>query len=85
MNKPLSNFLKCKRASISPGEVGFEITKKRKVRGLTREEVAQLAYISTSWYTLLEQGKNINPSRDVLNSIAKALNMETNEKNIFWI
>jgi transcriptional regulator with XRE-family HTH domain len=53
---------------------------RRRTPGLRREEVAQLAHIGTSWYTFLEQGKNINPSEDVLNNIAKALRLTEDER-----
>ncbi|WP_374018223.1 helix-turn-helix transcriptional regulator [Paenibacillus thiaminolyticus] len=61
MNSPtrlqmLSEFLRAKRAQILPQSVGLPAGTRRRTPGLRREEVAQLAGVSTTWYTWLEQG-----------------------------
>jgi transcriptional regulator with XRE-family HTH domain len=53
---------------------------RRRTPGLRREEVAQLANVGVSWYTLLEQGRAIHPSREVLQSIADALQLTPDER-----
>jgi transcriptional regulator with XRE-family HTH domain len=80
--KALADFLKTRRARLSPDSVG--LPKKRSSRrtpGLRREEVAQLAGISVTWYTWLEQGRDIIASEQVLESIAATLRLTTNERN----
>ena len=80
--KALADFLKTRRARLSPDSVG--LPKKRSSRrtpGLRREEVAQLAGISVTWYTWLEQGRDIMASEQILESIAATLRLTTDERN----
>lgn len=72
-SKDLGNFLRKKRASLNAENFNIISYNKRRVSGLRREEVAELAHISTDWYTKLEQGRTIKPSVDVLNSLSKVL------------
>lgn len=67
----LAAFLKDRRTRLDPASFGFG--GRRRTPGLRREEVAQLANISATWYTWLEQGRGGAPSADVLNRISKAL------------
>lgn len=76
----LSAFLKTKRAKISPESVGLPPGTRRRTPGLRREEVAQLAGISTTWYTWLEQGRDIRMSASVLDCVASALQMTADER-----
>jgi transcriptional regulator with XRE-family HTH domain len=69
----LAAYLKSKRIGIAPARVGLKAGPRRRARGLLREEVAQLAGISSTWYVWLEQGRDIRPSSDVLAQIADAL------------
>ncbi|MFE3190637.1 helix-turn-helix transcriptional regulator [Nocardia sp. NPDC059240] len=69
----LSTFLKSRRARIAPGDVGLPVGTRRRTPGLRREEVAQLAGVGITWYTWLEQGRDINCSVQVLDAIARAL------------
>jgi len=57
--KELSDFLRHKRASITPDEVGLPLGPNRRTHGLRREEVAVLANVSLTWYTWVEQGKEV--------------------------
>lgn len=67
-------FLKAMRSRITPEMAGLPSSPAaRRVPGLRREEVARLADVSTDYYTRLEQGRNIHPSRAVLDSVARAL------------
>ncbi|PET55421.1 helix-turn-helix transcriptional regulator, partial [Bacillus cereus] len=75
----LSAFLKAKRAQISPQSIGLSAGNRRRTPGLRREEVAQLAGVSTTWYTWLEQGRDIKVSTIVLDCISKALQLNNDE------
>lgn len=76
----LSVFLKNQRAKLSPGLVGLPPGTRRRTPGLRREEVAQLAGVSTTWYTWLEQGRDIKVSTSVLDCIAAALQLNADER-----
>ncbi|HAT3850623.1 TPA: helix-turn-helix domain-containing protein [Serratia marcescens] len=68
----VKNFLTGHRARLDPERYGFS-TQNRRVRGLRREEVAQLAAVSVSWYTWLEQGREISISPSAIQRIGKVL------------
>ena len=68
----LGNYLKDRRSKLDPATFGFSLTRRR-TPGLRREEVAQRANVSATWYTWLEQGRGGAPSADVLDRIARAL------------
>ena len=73
-------FLKAMRSRLSPEQAGISTTSgPRRVPGLRREEIARLADVSTDYYTRLEQGRNIHPSRAVLDSVARALKLNPSE------
>lgn len=80
----LSAFLKSQRAKISPESVGFPAGTRRRTPGLRREEVAQLAGVSTTWYTWLEQGRDIQASTSVLDCVAGALKMNADERKYLY-
>ncbi|MDQ0992727.1 helix-turn-helix domain-containing protein [Streptomyces sp. V3I7] len=72
----LSEFLRSRRARLKPQDVGLpEFGRARRVPGLRREELAQLAGVSVAYYTRLEQGNGRNVSAEVLDSIARALRL----------
>src|SRR5215470_9202915 len=68
----LGDFLRDRRTRLDPAAFGFSLTRRR-TPGLRREEVAQRANISPTWYTWLEQGRGGAPSADVLDRISRAL------------
>ncbi|CAM5495568.1 MULTISPECIES: helix-turn-helix domain-containing protein [Streptomyces] len=70
----LGEFLKARRAELSPSEVGLRGGQRRRVSGLRREEVALLASISTEYYTRIEQGR-LQASAALLNDIARVLRL----------
>ncbi|HEY3510257.1 helix-turn-helix transcriptional regulator [Kribbella sp. NPDC051137] len=72
----LGAFLRAERARVDPGVVGLPAGAGRRVAGLRREEVAVLAVVSADYYTRLEQGRERNPSAQVLNGIAHALRLD---------
>ncbi|MCM3782303.1 helix-turn-helix transcriptional regulator [Neobacillus mesonae] len=80
----LSAFLKAKRAKLSPQAAGFPEGLRRRTPGLRREEVAQLAGVSTTWYTWLEQGRDIKVSSSVLDSVAFALQLTADERKYLY-
>lgn len=81
----LADFLRQRRASLSPGDVGLPAGMRRRTPGLRREEVAQLANVGTSWYIWLEQGRDVHPSAQVLESLAQALRLTPNERRHLFL
>jgi transcriptional regulator with XRE-family HTH domain len=79
--RELAAFLRSRRERISPGDIGLPAGSRRHTPGLRREEVAQLAYISTEHYTRLEQARGAHPSRDVLAGLARALRLTNAERD----
>lgn len=77
--KQLSEFLRSRRARITPSDVGLPGNGRRRTPGLRREEVAQLAGVGVDWYTWLEQGRDIHASEQVLTSIARILRLDNAE------
>jgi transcriptional regulator with XRE-family HTH domain len=80
----LSAFLKGQRAKIIPESVGLTTGTRRRTPGLRREEVAQLAGVSPTWYTWLEQGRDIKVSTSVLDCIASALRLTMDERKYLY-
>ncbi|MFC4372667.1 helix-turn-helix transcriptional regulator [Nocardia halotolerans] len=76
----LAEFLKSRRARITPADVGLLPGPRRRTPGLRREEVAQLSGIGITWYTWLEQGRPINASVQVLDAIARTLRLDPAER-----
>jgi transcriptional regulator with XRE-family HTH domain len=74
----LGEFLRVRRAQLTPEEVGLAVSGARRVTGLRREEVAVLAGVSADYYTRLEQGRERNPSGQVVDAIARALRLGQN-------
>jgi len=76
----LADLLRSRRERLHPGDVGLPAGARRRTRGLRREEVAQLAAISTTYYTFLEQGRDVHPSIQVLDSLARVLRLSPGER-----
>nr|WP_055503366.1 helix-turn-helix transcriptional regulator [Nonomuraea pusilla] len=76
----LRDFLRACRARLTPGDVGMAAAGRRRTPGLRREEVAVLAGVGVSWYTWLEQGRDINVSAEVLDAISGALRLNGPER-----
>ncbi|MET8529249.1 helix-turn-helix transcriptional regulator [Micromonospora sp. NPDC005172] len=70
---PLGEYLRARRELVGPGAVGLPAHGRRRVPGLRREELALLAGISADYYLRLEQGRDRNPSAQVLEALARAL------------
>src|SRR6201992_3159806 len=81
----LGGYLKDRRTKLDPAAFGFA-AERRRTPGLRREEVAQRANISPTWYTWLEQGRGGAPSADVLNRISRALMLtEVEREHLFLL
>jgi len=76
----LADFLRMRRAALTPEDVGLPLGGRRRTPGLRREEVAQLAGVGATWYTWLEQGRDVRASLDVLEAIARALRLTPAER-----
>jgi transcriptional regulator with XRE-family HTH domain len=77
----LAAFLKTRRARVRPPDVGLPAGPRRRVPGLRREEVAQLAGLSADYYTELERGRGAQPSAQVLAALARALRLNGDERD----
>ncbi|GAA2770180.1 helix-turn-helix domain-containing protein [Nonomuraea dietziae] len=76
----LAEFLRSRRARVTPREVGLPESGRRRTPGLRRQEVAQLAGMSIDYYIRLEQGRGPHPSRQVLNALSRALMLSADER-----
>jgi transcriptional regulator with XRE-family HTH domain len=77
--RELGAFLRNRRERLRPEQVGLRPTRRRRTPGLRREEVAHLAGVGVTWYTWLEQGRDINASAQVLDAVARTLQFDTHE------
>jgi transcriptional regulator with XRE-family HTH domain len=80
-NPELRRFLRSRRACIAPEDVGLSSDGTRRVPGLRREEVAQLAGVSVDYYVRLERGRKPTASEAVLNALARALRLDDIERD----
>lgn len=71
--KQLGAFLRARRESLDPQRLGLPRSGRRRTPGLRREEAAMLADVGVTWYTWLEQGREVNPSAAVMQAVAEAL------------
>lgn len=76
----LADFLRMKREKLSPQAVGLPSGTRRRTPGLRREEVAALAGVGLTWYTWLEQGREINASVEFLEDLARVLKLDAAER-----
>jgi transcriptional regulator with XRE-family HTH domain len=76
----LGAFLRARREAADPVTAGFPAGPRRRTPGLRREELAQLAGLSVTWYTWLEQARDISVSRPVVDSLARALRLSPAER-----
>jgi transcriptional regulator with XRE-family HTH domain len=77
----LGAFLRSRREAITPDQVGMPAAGRRRTPGLRREEVAYLAGVGVTWYTWLEQGRDITVSGQVLEAIARTLMFDPDERS----
>ncbi|OKK07956.1 XRE family transcriptional regulator [Streptomyces sp. CB03234] len=76
----LAGFLRSRRERITPEQVGLPRGRRRRTPGLRREEVAQLSAVGVTWYTWLEQARDIQVSPQVLDALARALLLDAGER-----
>ncbi|HFS0969430.1 TPA: helix-turn-helix transcriptional regulator [Pseudomonas aeruginosa] len=81
----LAAFLRSRRERISPEEVGLPTGNRRRTPGLRREEVAALAGVGLSWYTWLEQGRDISVSSTFLDNLSRALKLDATERRHLYL
>jgi transcriptional regulator with XRE-family HTH domain len=79
--RELGAFLRDRRERIAPQQVGLTPTGRRRTPGLRREELAQLAGVGVTWYTWLEQGRDINVSPQVLEAVCRTLMLDPHERS----
>jgi transcriptional regulator with XRE-family HTH domain len=75
----LGEFLRSRRRHVDPATAGLPALGSRRTPGLRREEVAMLSGVSHTWYTWLEQGRDIRPSRQVVDALARTLRLSAAE------
>ncbi|MET7798684.1 helix-turn-helix transcriptional regulator [Streptomyces decoyicus] len=78
--RSLAEFLRSRRERLTPQDAGILAGPRRRTPGLRREEVAQISGVSVTWYTWLEQARDITVSRQVLTSLARALMLSSVER-----
>nr|WP_163500439.1 helix-turn-helix transcriptional regulator [Halomonas socia] len=81
----LADFLRSRRERISPQDVGLPVGGRRRTPGLRREEVAALAGVGLSWYTWLEQGRDIKVSSTFLDNLARVLKLDATERRHLFL
>lgn len=81
----LGNFLRARRARLAPEDFGMPAGSRRRTPGLRREEVALLAGVGITWYTWLEQGREINASVQVLDAVARTLRLDPAERRHLYV
>ncbi|MFB5676846.1 helix-turn-helix transcriptional regulator [Paenibacillus terreus] len=84
-SRQLAEFLRTRRACLTPEQVGLPSGERRRTPGLRRAEVAVLAGISVDWYTWLEQGRDIQVSTQVLDSLSRALRLNDSERKHLFL
>jgi transcriptional regulator with XRE-family HTH domain len=77
--RELAEFLRTRRTRVRPEDLGLEPGSRRRVTGLRREELALLAGVSTDYYQRMEQGRDVRPSDQVLDALARALQFTPEE------
>jgi transcriptional regulator with XRE-family HTH domain len=82
---PLGDYLKARRQLVTPELVGLPRGSRRRVPGLRREELALLAGISPDYYLRLEQGRDHNPSAQVLDAVARVLQLDTEAREYLHV
>ncbi|OBU04978.1 helix-turn-helix transcriptional regulator [Morganella psychrotolerans] len=81
----LADFLRTKRESLTPASAGLPHTSRRRTPGLRREEVAALAGVGLTWYTWLEQGREIGVSTRFLDNLARTLQLNDAERQHLYL
>ncbi|HEY7008670.1 MAG TPA: helix-turn-helix transcriptional regulator [Jatrophihabitantaceae bacterium] len=80
----LAEFLRLRRGRLDPQTLGLPARARRRTPGLRREDVAERAGVSVAWYTSLEQGRPVNPSRTVVTALADALALSETDRRYLY-
>src|SRR5260370_4852069 len=83
--RELDVFLRTLRERTSPSELGIVTSARRRTPGLRREEVALVAGMSVTWYTALEQARDVNPSTQVLDALARTMRLDHDERHHLYL
>jgi transcriptional regulator with XRE-family HTH domain len=83
--RQLGAFLRSRRERLAPADVGLPTGARRRTPGLRREEIAMVAGVGTTWYTWLEQGRDVKPSSEVLAALGEALKLDAAEQRHLFI
>ncbi|MFG1924666.1 helix-turn-helix domain-containing protein [Cryptosporangium sp. NPDC048952] len=75
----LAAFLLARREALQPEDLGIPRTGRRRVKGLRRREVADAASVSVTWYTWLEQGRDIGATRQAIEALARTLRLDDSD------
>jgi transcriptional regulator with XRE-family HTH domain len=81
----LGQFLRTRRERLGPADAGLDPGRRRRTPGLRREEVAQLAGVSATWYTWLEQGRPVRASAEVLDRLGRVLRLDPAEHRHLFV
>jgi transcriptional regulator with XRE-family HTH domain len=84
-SRELGAFLRSRRERLAPVDVGLPAGARRRTPGLRREEVAMIAGVGTTWYTWLEQGRDVKPSNETLRAIGEALRLDAAETHHLYV
>ncbi|WP_232216063.1 helix-turn-helix transcriptional regulator [Promicromonospora sukumoe] len=82
--RELATFLRARREATDPAAVGLPRGSRRRTPGLRREELAQLSGVSVTWYTWLEQAREIGVSRQVVEAIGRALRLGRDDRDVLF-
>ena len=82
--RELGDFVRAQRERVTPASVGLVAARRRRTPGLRREEVAELAGLSTTWYTWIEQGREVSVSPSSLARLAGALRLDRAQRNYLF-
>jgi transcriptional regulator with XRE-family HTH domain len=85
MREALADFLRRRRDALSPQDAGVRVGQRRRTPGLRRDEVARLANMSTTYYERLEQGRGPQPSTAILAGLARALQLDVDERAYLYL
>lgn len=85
VNPELASFLKQKRESLNPDAFNIPVTSRRRTPGLRREEVAALSGVGLTWYTWLEQGRNIGVSSQFLDNLSIVFQLNDAEREHLYL
>ena len=82
--RELGDFIRAQRERVAPASVGLVPARRRRTPGLRREELAELAGLSTTWYTWIEQGRDVSVSPSALARLARALRLDRAQRSYLF-